>query len=489
MNILPMLLSAVALVLAAGAFLKALASNKTQDDTQARERDAALREILVGLSSQVASIRESTGQIPSALSDLRSDLGALPASLSGLRSDLSALPASLSALRSDLSALPSAFQAQSEALRTLPGLIARESCSGDLLSEVRKLRESSTASGARLEGIHASFGAASASTEKSLEAVTESVESIGRKLGQFLSNGDASSERVATAVREGVERTLEAAKTQASNLDSLAAQISQLPDLIRSVDGSLRVLDQSAALAGQTALLESAVSSLSKLSSETSSLRDTVAGLPVRTAEEIAMRPAPAPELEELAIAVREAGALRGDSVRSIADAVSRVSDRLEASEENGRAAREDAAARLAQSLVSLESIVTGVRESLAPLGEALRGHGESVLPVAKGLELAQDRLEEAAVSLRANQVEFSASVGIFTSAALDLSTGLGAFAKSGTEEASHDPAAVQQALLEALERLLTGFAESLRATLAESDLRHREALVELAQRIPGSAA
>ncbi len=29
---------------------------------------------------------------------------------------------------------------------------------------------------------------------------------------------------------------------------------------------------------------------------------------------------------------------------------------------------------------------------------------------------------------------------------------------------------------------------DSLRATLAESDLRHREALVELAQRIPGTA-
>lgn len=191
------------------------------------------------------------------------------------------------------------------------------------------------------------------------------------------------------------------------------------------------------------------------------------------------------PELEELAVAVRDAGGMRGDAVRSMADAVSRVSDRLDASADEGRVAREDAANRLSQSLSALEAVVGGVREALLPLGDALRGHGEAVIPVVKSLETAQDRLEEAAVSLRANQVEFAASVGVFSSAAQDLSTGLGAFAREGAADAAHDPAAVQQALLESIERLLVGFTESLRSALAEADVRHREALVEIASRLP----
>jgi len=49
------------------------------------------------------------------------------------------------------------------------------------------------------------------------------------------------------------------------------------------------------------------------------------------------------------------------------------------------------------------------------------------------------------------------------------------------------DPRQAQNALLEALERLLKGFSGSLAALLSESDLRTRETLAELAARLPGT--
>ncbi|MCB9496440.1 MAG: hypothetical protein H6686_06085 [Fibrobacteria bacterium] len=238
---------------------------------------------------------------------------------------------------------------------------------------------------------------------------------------------------------------------------------------------------------GRLEALVQGVGQISAVVTTSETLLEAVLELPRRTAEEIAARPVPAPELEELAIAVRDAGALRGDSVRAVADAVSRVSERLEEHSEGGRRAQEDAAQRLASAMSSLEEISQGISASLAPLGQALQGHGEAVLPMVQALEATRTHLEEAAVTLRTNQAEFASSVAVFTGSARELATGLGAFAREGAEEGALDPAASQAALLEALERLLSSFAESLRTTLAEADLRHREAIVELASRLPGS--
>ena len=133
----------------------------------------------------------------------------------------------------------------------------------------------------------------------------------------------------------------------------------------------------------------------------------------------------------------------------------------------------------------SLEAFVSRLETRLAPLSDALKGHGDAVAPMAQGLNQAQDRLEEAASSLRANQVEFAASVALFTQAAQELSGGLSLFAHEGEKQGSEDPRAAQKALLESLDRLMGGFADSLKALLTESDLRTREVLTEIAARLP----
>jgi len=584
MNILPLLISAVAVLLSAAAFLKVLGSRKDAGSDSSRlDEAAALQARIERISAQLGAIESACAALPPALEGLRGDLGQVPA-----------------------------------ALAVLPGQIARETGALDVLSELRAIRETGTVAAERLAGVRTELQTTGVARDAGFRRLTESVAAVQAALEAGAARGSSDSEPLLEALREATARgeagrqavqerldalvclpdllrSLQAsvvAQDSSSRLDALAASLSVVPeslrslsatlsaqdpsarldaiatslaglpesvrdltavaaaqdpssrldaaaaslatiaDLLRSVDGSLPALDMSDRLDRQTAALlelrtdlasaaerlaattsgaggaeaqereraeaaaivrdERLSKALEELAIELSggleALREVVSTLPARTAEEIAARPAPAPELEELAMAVRDAGALRGDSVRSVADAVSRVAERLEESAENGRAAREDAASRLADSLATLESVASGVREALLPLGQALKGHGESVLPVLDGLGKAQERFEEAAVSLRVNQVEFASSVGLFSSAAHDLSAGLGAFAREGGEDEARDPAAVQQALLDALDRLLTGFAESLRATLAEADLRHREALAEIAARLPGSA-
>jgi|GEM_PF-4997111 len=457
MTILPILLSAVAVLLAAAAFFKALAAGN------ASEGNVLLREAVVGLSDRVGSIQESLQGIAQDLSDARGSLRELP---SELRSQSAALRGQAELL-----------EAQTAVIGALPVKIAEATDASATLSETRAVRESLQSVAAGFASVKSSQDAATKAATAGFSSLTESVASLGRDL-----SAGRNDDRVADLLREGVEL----GRSQAGRIDAIASSLTPLSGQIREATETLAAIrsDEGAASSRQDRLLEA----VGGLASAIDSVRDALVTLPVRTAEEIAARPAPAPELEELAVAVRDAGGLRGDAVRSVADAVSRVSDRLEASADEGRVAREEAASHLARSLSTLESVADGVREALLPLGDALRGHGEAVIPVVKGFETAQDRLEEAAVSLRANQVEFAASVGVFTNAAQDLSTGLGAFAREGAEDAARDPAAIQQALLESLERLLVGFTESLRSALADADVRHREALVEIASRLPERA-
>lgn len=489
MNLLPLLLAAVAVLLSAAALFKVLGAAGAKTDSDASARKAALEGEVAKLGGQLDAIREAVIRMP-------------------------------------------------EMLDALPARIAQASGTSDLLSEVRSGREVSQRTLEHLDAVRLEVHAGTTTTTSGLDRLRDGVATLDRSLGQNLASSRESADRIETAIAQAGERAQSLAAGGADSLGVLSDSLAPLPGLVSSVVERLGSLDHAAVLAEQldslrqandlarsheTALRETRVAieglassgseaterdgllrealvasgnefrdalkaMLASMAEDFAKTREILQSLPARTAEEIATRPAPAPELEELAIAVRDAGALRGDSVRSIADAVSRVAERLEASSEDGRSARQDAADRLSQSLAILETVASGVREALLPLGEALRGHGEAVVPVVKGLETAQDRFEEAAVSMRVNQVEFAASVGAFTSAAQDLSSGLGAFAREGLEDVSRDPAAVQQALLEALDRLLGGFSESLRATLVEADLRHREALVEIAARLPGGA-
>lgn len=507
MNALPLFLAAVAVLLSAGAFLLALRSGRGRTNPEA----SALAGEVARMGETLLSIREAVAGMPSALETLGSGISRLPGIVESRSGSLA------------------------ESIEALPGRIALASGAAEVLAELRSSRESASQAIDRLDGIRQDVRAASAEQASASRELSVAVQALERSSGQDLAGTRESAAQLAAAVAASSARADAGATSQLEVLRAISASIAELPGLVGSaVDrlGSgddagqgleqieaLRQANELARLNGakldaandalgrladvqgsaleqgarstETAataaneLREAVQDAILALASDAAKTREVLLALPVRTAEEIATRPAPAPELEELAIAVRDAGALRGDSVRSIADAVSRVAERLEASAEDGRSARQDAADRLSQSLATLETVAAGVREALLPLGEALRGHGETVVPVVKGLEAAQDRFEEAAVSLRVNQVEFAASVGVFTSAAQDLSTGLGAFAREGLEDGSRDPAAVQQALLEALDRLLGGFAESLRATLVEADLRHREALVEIAARLP----
>lgn len=514
MNALPLLLAAVAVLLSAGAFLLALRSGRERKDPESSAIASALHGEVAKLGERVDSIREVVLGLPSALEGLGSGLARLPAIVES---------------RSEL---------VKGAIEALPARIAQASGSDEVLSELRAGREAATRSVERLEAIRNGLDANATSQSSSLRDLTGSIAAWARTAEQDSSATRESASQLAAGLTAASERAEANTMAQTEALRGIASKLSDLSAIVGSAVERLDRPDSDGCAADQLEALrqanelarangekmdaakaslvelvgtrdlsleqaarsqevtealanevrEAIQGAVQALSADAGKTRELLQALPVRTAEEIATRPAPAPELEELAIAVRDAGALRGDSVRSIADAVSRVAERLEASAEDGRSARQDAADRLSQSLATLEAVASGVREALLPLGEALRGHGEAVVPVVQGLETAQERFEEAAVSLRVNQVEFAASVGVFTSAAQDLSTGLGAFAREGMEDASRDPAAVQQALLEALDRLLGGFSESLRATLVEADLRHREALVEIAARLPDGA-
>lgn len=508
MNVLPLLLAAVAVLLSAGAFLLALRSTRAGKDPDASARDLALREDLARIGRRLDAIGEAVGGVPATLEALDAGLSALPKALEARNAQiadaLGSLPARIAQASGATEAL-SATQAVRDA--SLQAIDRLDAIRGDLQSSANSQAASLRDLGTALAGLERTSGQNLATTRESAEGLaaalstamdraaagqTESLRTISGTLTELAGLVGTTVERLADPARgdllvRQLEALQQANELARANGAGLAATSEALERMVATQATALERDARAVAAAEEAAnsSRESLQAALGNLADEAAKTRQILETLPVRTAEEIATRPAPAPELEELAIAVRDAGALRGDSVRSIADAVSRVAERLEASAEDGRSAREDAAERLAQSLTTLESVAAGVREALLPLGEALRGHGEAVVPVVKGLETAQDRFEEAAVSLRVNQVEFAASVGVFTAAAQDLSTGLGAFAREGLEDASKDPAAVQQALLESLDRLLGGFSDSLRATLVEADLRHREALVEIAARLP----
>ncbi len=337
---------------------------------------------------------------------------------------------------------------------------------------------------ALLQGLEPQFDRVAASTSGLSAGLTEIVESV-RENARVLS-GAVSSDKIVGAVEAqaaSFERVVQAIQAQSLATDRIVAALGQGGDS-GEVVAAVRELGQEVSKSGKIAE-EASLPVLEGLESLSRELGAAITALPLRIAEASANHARPIPELEELAIAVRESGHMRGDAARSVADAVSRVSQELSESADAASSARAESARSLQVALERLEAFSSQIESRLAPLADALKGHGDAVGPIANGLSLAQDRLEEAAASLRANQVEFAASVGVFTQAAQELSGGLSLFAREGDRQGAEDPRAAQKALLESLDKLMGGFAESLKALLTESDLRTREVLTEIAARLP----
>jgi len=434
MNWIELLLCAVAAVLAAAAFCRAGGSASTEARETARE--AALRQ-------DFARLREVLEALPGRISD---EMAGSP------------IREAVEAARGDIARLGEVLGDHGERMRDSQEaqmLAATESLRGALSGIPEALAP--LASG--MEGLQGEVAASRREAITAAQAAREDAKLVVAAVGKFEPALVAGSDRTASALRDLVA----VAETNASSL--------------REVLAALEGLRTAFAASGSDEGVREEVRGLSQ----------AVSALPVRIAEEVAARPAPAPELEELAVAVRESGHLRGDVARQVADAVSRVGQELSESGRSTAADREAAAASLEQAARALAGAVDAVREAVAPLQGALSAHGEALAPLSAALSAARDRLEESAGTHRANQVEFAASVDVFGKAAQDLAGGLSAFAREGELGVTEDPRAVQKAQMDALDRILTGFSESLKALLAESDLRTREVLAEIAARLPGS--
>lgn len=425
-----LLLSATAVLLAAAAFKRADAAATRQSQDCAR--DAAVLQ-------ELASLREYVGALPGRIAD---ETAASP------------LREALEAVRESIQQMGGIFGSQADATR---------------------------------EAIKDASEAASNGVEKALSSLAPTLEGLGgldvrlQEIALAQAAQIKSADRSATELRAAIETAFSRLEARVEPLERVATAAESLRESLVSPIESLR-----ADLATLPVRIAEEIAARPTSEPELQALRSDLAALPARIAQEVAARPTPAPELEELAAAVRDSGHLRGDVAEQVAHAVSSVSRELADAAAQARQDREAAASTLDAAMVRLEALIAHVGAALEPLESALSGHGETVRPLAQALEAARTQLEEAGGTQRANQVEFSASVDVFTRAAQELSSGLSAFAREGDREGAEDPRKAQEALLEALERILSGFSESLRELLSESDLRTRETLAELAARLPG---
>lgn len=393
-------------------------------------------------------------------------------------------------------ALRQDFALLRERIDALPGRIADEVAASPLREAMEAVRGDISDVGNSLDAHGAKVGEAQKALVASLtESVTASLSGVAAPLREIASGQGKLSEAMSGLARAG-ESASTAARDEAKNGLAALAQIREatvggLDKLGTKVDALGSAIAGSGAdevLAKELRKLAVALDGWKQEWARVATqMQQTLGAMPVRIAEEVASRPAPAPELEELAVAVRESGHLRGDVARQVAESVGRVGQELSEAGTRAREERENTASTLDAASVALAAAVEAVRDAVAPLHEALSSHGHAVAPLATAFESVRGVLEEASGSQRANQAEFAASVEIFTRGAQELSTGLSAFAREGELDVSEDPRSVQKALLESLDKLLSGFSESLRALLAESDLRTRETLAELAARLPGA--
>ncbi|MEN9309404.1 MAG: hypothetical protein RL173_3336 [Fibrobacterota bacterium] len=489
-----LLLAAAALVMAIAAFRKATATSGKDSEAA---RDAALRQELSALKSVIDTlpgrIADETAASPlrEAMEGVRESITRASETLDehvirvgqGFTVSTQAMEASLDrgfkGLATNLESLRMVTENGNKALASSDPAKGFASLEGVLREVLKSADEHADAREKAIEaGLH--------KIELSLLPV---VDSIGRLSGRVdaLPEGletqfarlEMATKGLSGGLTEIVNVSRELAASQAS-----AGGSDEVVKATKEVGQAVLALGQELAKSAN-ASQEAALPVLEGLEALSKDLRASLSALPLQIAEASAVHARPIPELEELAIAVRESGHMRGDAARSVADAVSRVSQELSEAALAGSEARSESAASLREAMERLDTFAGQIESRLAPLADALKGHGDAVGPIAHGLNMAQDRLEEAAASLRANQAEFAASVAVFTQAAQELSGGLSLFAHEGDRQGAEDPRAAQKALLESLDRLMVGFAESLKALLTESDLRTREVLAEIAARLP----
>lgn len=437
---------------------------------EARNQKATAEELAAGIRSGMEQVREavqaSGAVVCGSLDGLSTRLGEVAAATA--KREGAGSRELEEALRQGIGSLAQALESQSGALRTAISAEGQK-VSGSVAEMAQTLGriQSGTDHLAQLESLASSRQAAEADLARSMAGLTEEITQRDnrREAAMHERRSEVSLERQAL-VRglEGLEQKLVALDEAMARRD---ARRDEAIEKRRREVGSEREV-----LAGGLSSLERRLESLGQ-------------ELPAKIAIEIAARPAPLPELEELAIAVRESGHLRGDVGRQVADAVSRVGSQLQEAGQLADESRQRTSEALDQSMAGLQSLADALRSSLEPLAQALSSHGQVVVPLVEALGATKDRMEEASSTFRANQVEFAASVDVFSRSAQDLGGGLSAFAREGEREGMEDPRQAQKALLEALERLLSGFAESLKSHLNEADLRLREAVVELATRLP----
>jgi hypothetical protein len=489
-----LLLAAAALVMAIAAFRKATATSGKDSESA---RDAALRQELSALKSVIDTlpgrIADETAASPlrEAMEGVRESITRASETLDehvirvgqGFTVSTQAMEASLDrgfkGLATNLESLRMVTENGNKALASSDPAKGFASLEGVLREVLKSADEHADAREKAIEaGLH--------KIELSLLPV---IDSIGRLSGRVdaLPEGletqfarlEMATKGLSGGLTEIVNVSRELAASQAS-----AGGSDEVVKATKEVGQAVLALGQELAKSAN-ASQEAALPVLEGLETLSKELRASLSALPLQIAEASAVHARPIPELEELAIAVRESGHMRGDAARSVADAVSRVSQELSEAALAGSEARSESAASLREAMERLDTFAGQIESRLAPLADALKGHGDAVGPIASGLNMAQDRLEEAAASLRANQAEFAASVAVFTQAAQELSGGLSLFAHEGDRQGAEDPRAAQKALLESLDRLMVGFAESLKALLTESDLRTREVLAEIAARLP----
>ncbi|MBK8804416.1 MAG: hypothetical protein IPN71_20610 [Fibrobacteres bacterium] len=525
MNWIELLLSATALLLAAAAFWRTWSADPRKDtkDLAILQAFQDLRTTLDSLPGRIAD-EVSASPLREAVEGVRESVRLMGESMGdhlvqqtkaqtawhagmelGLARNLESQQAVAGSVESGVKAVVTAVQNASAAMDA-----ALAKVSGEIVKIPAAIAQSATevtrsvATGAQQTADHVAKAlteSAPKSDGTSQEIVLAKLDSAVEGVQQMVEvqrHARQDAQTMAQARERDAASQLQALETLRTSLGalSLLESLSTSMDVaVRTLDARLQAMLEQAATAQVDALAQATLQ-LEQASTERKEIADAVAlvvagldtisrEMPVRIAQESAQRPAPHPELEELAMAVRDSGHLRGDVGRQVAEAVGRVGQQLSESGSRAEESRERAGVALDQALSSLQELAADLRVSLSPLSEALTGHGQLVAPLATALGAARDRLEEASTSLRANQVEFSASVELFSQGAQELQSGLALFAREGEKEGAEDPRAAQKALLEALERLLGGFADSLKAHLSESDLRMRETLTELATRLP----
>ncbi|MEK7394757.1 MAG: hypothetical protein AAB214_19535, partial [Fibrobacterota bacterium] len=486
-----LLLAAAALVMAIAAFRKATATSGKDSEAA---RDVALRQELSALKSVIDTlpgrIADETAASPlrEAMEGVRESITRASETLDdhvmrvgqGFTVSTQAMEASLDrgfkGLAINLDSLRTATENGNKALASsdpAKGFASLEAALRDALKaadEHADVREKAIEAGLRRielsllpvvdsigrlsgrvdalpEGLETQFARLESATKGLATGLTEIV-NVSRELAASQANAGGSDEvvKAVEAQSASITNVVEAIQSQSVASDRIVAAVQSLgQELAASKNGAE----------------EAALPVLEGLETLSKDLRASLSALPLQIAEASANHARPIPELEELAIAVRESGHMRGDAARSVADAVSRVSQELSEAALAGSEARTESAASLREAMERLDAFAGQIESRLAPLADALKGHGDAVGPIANGLNMAQDRLEEAAASLRANQAEFAASVAVFTQAAQELSGGLSLFAHEGDRQGAEDPRAAQKALLESLDRLMAGFAES----------------------------